>query len=286
VADSSTCLVVILANNEDDRRRIGTALRDAGLDPTEQLLSFSGAMIYRVNSADESFVRQCLDRIDALPAQWGVVPPTAVLSSTAREAGNDDIPLPTSSDQALVAMMTGMMFSKFGQSFFSSPPLFQSPTARPSRPIAMISSPTRGLEGHRLVAIEVCQKMRLTPLTMDHEPAAGRSPTAFSLDLVDGADFFILILGRRYGAAPAGSERSYTHLEFERAQEMEIPTIVLLTSPEHPWVDGEYDTGSDAAAKIEALRKLAASKVAARLFSSPVEMRAILTAELHALMIR
>ncbi|MGH3934457.1 MAG: hypothetical protein ACRDS1_05685, partial [Pseudonocardiaceae bacterium] len=62
------------------------------------------------------------------------------------------------------------------------------------------------------------------------------------------------VLGLRYGEIPSGYEKSYTHLELDRATERGIPVLVLLTSPQHPFTETDIDLG-EASERVLRLRE-------------------------------
>lgn len=64
---------------------------------------------------------------------------------------------------------------------------------------------------------------------MEHLPPSPDDAVRVSLDLVDQAHVYVLVLGLRYGEIPRGYEKSYTHLEWDRAIERGIPVLALLS---------------------------------------------------------
>lgn len=139
-------------------------------------------------------------------------------------------------------------------------------------PQAMISSTTRDLPKHRQNALDACLRQDFLPKMMEHLPASPDDAVQESLRLVDQADVYILILGMRYGTIPSGYDKSYTHLEFDRAIERDIPTILLVSSDEHVFAPRDIDLGS-AGENILRFRE-AVRERGASLFSDPDDMRA------------
>ncbi|MGH3701479.1 MAG: DUF4062 domain-containing protein [Pseudonocardiaceae bacterium] len=66
---------------------------------------------------------------------------------------------------------------------------------------------------HRQQALDACLRQDFFPVMMEHLPPSPDDAVRRSLDLVDQADVYVLVLGLRYGEIPDGHEKSYTHLE-------------------------------------------------------------------------
>jgi nucleoside 2-deoxyribosyltransferase len=109
---------------------------------------------------------------------------------------------------------------------------------------AMISSMTKDMVVHREQAQNACLRQDFFPVMMEHLPPSPDDAVRRSLDLVDQADVYVLVLGLRYGEIPGGYEKSYTHLELGRAIARGIPVLVLLTGPQHPFTETDIDLGA------------------------------------------
>lgn len=109
---------------------------------------------------------------------------------------------------------------------------------------AMISSTTKDMLVHRQQALDACIRQDFFPVMMEHLPPSPDDAVRRSLKLVDEADVYVLVLGLRYGEIPGGYEKSYTHLELDRAIERGIPILALLTSQQHPFTETDIDLGA------------------------------------------
>jgi hypothetical protein len=111
---------------------------------------------------------------------------------------------------------------------------------------AMISSTSLDLPEHRQKLIEVCNRLGVVPLAMEHLGADGRTPAQVSLEMVDRADLYLLVLGWRYGFVPEGSTISITEMEYERAlaqyRRGELSSILVFVSDaEHLFRTSDID---------------------------------------------
>ncbi|MBZ0274701.1 MAG: protein kinase, partial [Anaerolineae bacterium] len=87
----------------------------------------------------------------------------------------------------------------------------------------MVSSTTNDLGAFRQRLSPIITNLLLTPRMMDNDSATGKDGLTYSLDLVDEAEIYILLLGYRYGYVPDDPRNpdklSMTHLEYRRAKE-------------------------------------------------------------------
>ncbi len=139
---------------------------------------------------------------------------------------------------------------------------------------AMISSTTKDMAVHRQQALDACIRQDFFPVMMEHLPPSPDDAVRRSLSLVDQADVYVLVLGLRYGEIPGGYEKSYTHLELDRAIERGIPVLVLLTSPQHPFTETDIDLGA-AGERVLRLREEIRRR-GVSYFSSPEDLRSLL----------
>ena len=103
----------------------------------------------------------------------------------------------------------------------------------------------------------------MAPVRSEQEPASPQSPRRALLDRVAEADIYLLILGTRYGDATS-SGLSPTHEEYDEAQRLNRPTIVMVT---------DQDLEPDQQRFLEAIRAGGwdASKLYGR-FSTPEDL--------------
>ena len=142
-------------------------------------------------------------------------------------------------------------------------------------PCAVISSTAHDLPAHRAMALDACLRQDFFPVMMEHQAPGPADAMRLSRELVDRADVYILILGFRYGEIPAGQDKSFTHLELDRADECGIPKLVLLMAEDHPLTAAQVETGPGAE-RIHELREWLRCEQGVAFFSSPDQLRALL----------
>lgn len=151
------------------------------------------------------------------------------------------------------------------------------------RPVAMISGTVRGLPEHRRVAVEACLRQDYFPRIMENLPPTPDDAVTLSLQMVDEAEVYVLVLGVRYGEIPEGYDKSFTHLELDRAFKRGIPVLAMLMDLDrHPiWpVDMELGAGAE---RLRELREQLRRRQHVSYFDSPENLRALLIDGLSAL---
>ncbi len=81
----------------------------------------------------------------------------------------------------------------------------------------MISSSLLDLEDARKAIIDSCNRFEFQPIAMEHEAAANSDVVEKSLAMVEEADWYILVIGYRYGSSLPGDPRSITEIEYDHA---------------------------------------------------------------------
>ncbi|AUC93935.1 hypothetical protein CWS35_06235 [Bradyrhizobium sp. SK17] len=98
----------------------------------------------------------------------------------------------------------------------------------------MISSSLLDLEDARKAIIDSCNRFEFQPIAMEHEAAANSDVVEKSLAMVEEADWYILVIGYRYGSSLPGDPRSITEIEYDRAVTLGKNRLLFLMSEEYP----------------------------------------------------
>lgn len=111
--------------------------------------------------------------------------------------------------------------------------------------VVMLGSACLGLPRHREEVRAACKELGCLPRVAEPQAAAGRGAGA-GLALVDEADVYVGVFGYRYGQVPKGQTQSFEHLEYERAVERGIPTLIFLMGLDHRVLPADIETGEGA----------------------------------------
>jgi len=111
----------------------------------------------------------------------------------------------------------------------------------------------------------------------DPEATQGKASTLDAwVRQVSEADYFVLILGWRYGYVPEDNDKSVVELEYEAAVDVSIPIFCFIISDDYPVSPKHIETG-EGATKLKALKKRVQDQNLAVRFTSPADLAQKLT---------
>lgn len=117
-----------------------------------------------------------------------------------------------------------------------------------------ISSTYEDLKKERQALIGVALENNFIPVGMEQFHAAPASQWDVITKMINECDFYLLIIGGRYGSVDEETGISYTEKEYDYAKEKGLPVLVLIKDPS-AITESEQDTGDD---KYDKMRKLQA----------------------------
>ncbi len=91
-----------------------------------------------------------------------------------------------------------------------------------------VSSTFEDLKEERNKVIQALLNFDCIPCGMEYFPAADEDAWHCIERLVPECDYYVIILGGKYGSIPPKKEKSYTHMEYELAVKHGVPVIALL----------------------------------------------------------
>lgn len=93
-----------------------------------------------------------------------------------------------------------------------------------------VSSTYEDLREERAAVISALLQLDCFPAGMELFPAADDDSLTLIRSVIDDSDYYLIVVGGRYGTVEKSTQRSYTHLEYEHALSSGKPTIALLHS--------------------------------------------------------
>lgn len=115
-----------------------------------------------------------------------------------------------------------------------------------------ISSTYQDLQNERQALMGVALENNLIPVGMEQFHAAPASQWDVITKMIDECDFYLLVIGGRYGTIDIESGISYTEKEYNYAKNKGLPVLVLIRKSS-AITASDQDTGDD---KFEKMRKL------------------------------
>jgi hypothetical protein len=104
-----------------------------------------------------------------------------------------------------------------------------------------IGSSSIDLVPYRRKAIEVVNRLGMTPVAMEYFEVAGGGAADESRRKVDSSDVYVGIVAHRYGFVDPQAGMSITEIEFDRAGERGLDRLCFLVDPTHPWPPDAID---------------------------------------------
>jgi DNA-binding HxlR family transcriptional regulator len=141
-----------------------------------------------------------------------------------------------------------------------------------------VSSTFQDLKEERQEVIQALLELDCIPVGMELFPAADDDQWTLIKRLIDDCDYYILIVGGRYGSVNSDGI-SYTQMEYEYAIGNEIPTISFLhKNPENIAV-GKSEKNQELKKKLDEFKSLVQKKMC-KYYESPVELGSIVSRSL------
>lgn len=91
-----------------------------------------------------------------------------------------------------------------------------------------LSSTYEDLKDERFAVMESLQTIKCFVAGMEYFSAVDMNQFEYIKKVIDDCDYYLLVLGGRYGTVPKGEEKSYTEKEYDYAVAKNKPIIALL----------------------------------------------------------
>jgi len=124
-----------------------------------------------------------------------------------------------------------------------------------------ISSTYKDLIEERQKVIEVLLAKSCFPVGMEYFPAADDDQFTVIKKFIDSCDYFILIIGGRYGSIEPKSGKSYTQLEFEYAVKKGIPVASFYHNDISKLTGDKLEDTDECKQKLNTFKKLVQTKL-------------------------
>ena len=118
-----------------------------------------------------------------------------------------------------------------------------------------ISSTYEDLKEERNKAIQAILTMNQFPIGMEMFSAADDDQWKIIKEAIDSSDFYILIIGNRYGSIEETTGISYTEKEFDYADEKKIPVLAFIVDNSMSMIPDRFDSDPQKIAKLNAFKE-------------------------------
>lgn len=124
-----------------------------------------------------------------------------------------------------------------------------------------VSSTYQDLIEERQKVIEALISKNCFPVGMEYFPAANEEQFSVIKRLIDRCDYYILILGGRYGSIEPKTGKSYTQLEYEYALEKNIPVAAFYHNNIGKLASDKVEKTAEGLAKLKEFKILVQNKL-------------------------
>lgn len=118
-----------------------------------------------------------------------------------------------------------------------------------------ISSTYEDLKEERNKAIQAILTMNQFPIGMEMFSAANDDQWKIIKEAIDSSDFYILIIGNRYGSIEDTTGISYTEKEFDYAVEKKIPVLAFIVDNSMSMIPDRFESDPQKIAKLNAFKE-------------------------------
>lgn len=143
-----------------------------------------------------------------------------------------------------------------------------------------VSSTFADLQEERANVIQTLMEMDCIPAGMELFPAMDDDQLSFIKSVINDCDYYILIIGNRYGSE-AAEGISYTEAEYDYAIAEGLPVLAFIHSDPDMIPVKLSDTDPLKRQKLEAFREKAQAGRLVKMWTNPAELPALVAKSLH-----
>jgi hypothetical protein len=144
---------------------------------------------------------------------------------------------------------------------------------KPYLPV-FVGSTFADLQLYRRAVQDALTQLETIVRGMEHFGSKPGRPMDECLRIVESCKVYIGIFGMRYGSIPDDSDRSMTHLEYDEAQRLELPSLIYIIDEENqPILPKHVETGAGAE-KLRTLKEQMKKRHVTSFFTTPEDIRA------------
>lgn len=137
-----------------------------------------------------------------------------------------------------------------------------------------VSSTFNDLKEERAIVTEAILEMNQMPYGMEVFPAANESQWEWIKRTIEESDYYIVIVGGKYGSINKKTGISYTEMEYRYAEEVGVPTIAFLVDESVDLPKSKIETDSAKAKKLKAFREYIESQKMRKSYTTKDDLKA------------
>jgi hypothetical protein len=136
-----------------------------------------------------------------------------------------------------------------------------------------VSSTYTDLVQERAAVISMLLDLDALPAGMELFPATNDDAWTLIQQVIDESDYYLLVIGGRYGSTDTATEVSYTEKEFDYARDEGKPVMAFLHGDPGKIAVEDTDQDEDSRKKLEAFRARVEEQVHVKYYTGPDALR-------------
>lgn len=149
-----------------------------------------------------------------------------------------------------------------------------------------VSSTFVDLQPYRNAVCDVLHRLEAVVRGMEYFGALPETPRDECLRIVRSCRFYIGVFAMRYGSVDSDTGKSFTQLEYEEAQRINLPSLIYLLDEERQPVLPKYIEFGESAEKLREFKRRLRSSHVVSFFTGPEDLAVRVSQDLPALIER
>jgi hypothetical protein len=145
-------------------------------------------------------------------------------------------------------------------------------TTRPNVPV-FVSSTFTDMQVYRRKVQDALTQLEAVVRGMEQFGSKPGSPVEECLKVVQSCQLYVGVFGMRYGTVPDGHDKSMTHIEYDEAQRLGLPSLIYILNETHPIPSKDVETGPGAE-KLQGLKEQITKRHTVSFFTTPEDLQA------------
>lgn len=145
-----------------------------------------------------------------------------------------------------------------------------------------ISSTFSDLKEERAEVTQAIMEINHMPYGMEAFPAANETQWEWIKRAIEESDYYIVIIGGKYGSVNPKTGLSYTEMEYQYAEQVGVPTIAFLVDNNVDLAKSKIEIDPEKSEKLKAFKDYIESKRMRKSYTSKEDLKAkVITSLLH-----
>ena len=151
---------------------------------------------------------------------------------------------------------------------------------KPNIPV-FVSSTFTDMQIYRRKVQDALTQLEAVVRGMEQFGSRPGSPVEECLKVVQSCRLYVGVFGMRYGSVPDGHDKSMTHIEYDEAQKLKLPSLIYILNENYPIPPKDFETGVGAE-KLQALKEQLKKRHTISFFTTPEDLQARITHDVPA----